>query len=231
MSKSMTAEQLKLMGLTEVSPGVYQKVKTKVDKAIELVDDINIASLKLQKMFDDKKTTNRSKVYVGIDPGKSGAICYVDTDGCLNKWVIPVSGKDVDAQALYDIIDGIKQYHDPVIVLEDVHSMYGMSANSNFQFGFVCGLIRAIVIVHRIPFHFVAPKTWQKVIWSTPDKVYKPKKPTQKNPSVDTKATSLNAAKRIFPNFDFTKNQRSRVEHDGIVDAILIAEFGRRTNL
>lgn len=53
MSKSMTAEQLKLMGLTEVSPGVYQKVKTKVDKAIELVDDINIATYKLQKMFPE----------------------------------------------------------------------------------------------------------------------------------------------------------------------------------
>lgn len=55
MSKStrMTPEQLRLMNLEEVEPGVYKKKKTKAGKAAELVDDINIATAKLQNMFPD----------------------------------------------------------------------------------------------------------------------------------------------------------------------------------
>lgn len=44
-------------------------------------------------------------------------------------------------------------------------------------------------------------------------------------PKVDTKATSLLAAKRLFPDETFLATQRSKVPHDGIVDAVLIGLY------
>ncbi len=46
---------------------------------------------------------------------------------------------------------------------------------------------------------------------------------------VNTKKTSLACAKRLWPNDTFVKNERCKTAHDGIVDAMLIAEATRRT--
>lgn len=47
----------------------------------------------------------------------------------------------------------------------------------------------------------------------------------QEQPKVDTKATSLLAAKRLFPEETFLATTRSKVPHDGIVDAVLIGLY------
>lgn len=188
-------------------------------------------SEQLRSIIGLEEYAPKQKVYVAIDPGKSGAIVFLDPNGGLNKWVIPKIGDDIDGNALYAIIEGIKDKFDPVIIIEDVHSVFGASAKANWQFGFVCGLIRAMVIAHKLPFHMIQPKDWQKVVWSNDDKVYKPKKPDQKRPQLDTKATSLKAAVRLYPNYDFRATERSKIPHDGIVDALLMATAARRMNL
>ena len=48
---------------------------------------------------------------------------------------------------------------------------------------------------------------------------------------VDTKNTSYNAARRIFPEIDFRRSIRCTNFDDNKVDATLIAEYGRRNNL
>ena len=39
--------------------------------------------------------------------------------------------------------------------------------------------------------------------------------------------TSLIAAKRLFPNVNFTATERSKKDHDGAIDACLIARYGQ----
>jgi hypothetical protein len=46
--------------------------------------------------------------------------------------------------------------------------------------------------------------------------------------STETKAMSLLAAKRLFPNEDLRATERCAKAHDGKVDALLLAEFCRR---
>ena len=46
----------------------------------------------------------------------------------------------------------------------------------------------------------------------------------------DGKGRNILAAKRLFPDVDLRKSDRARVDHDGICDALLICEFGRRLN-
>ena len=59
----------------------------------------------------------------------------------------------------------------------------------------------------------VVPQTWQKVCWEGV--------PKQDN----TKATSLLAARRLFPAEKFLATQKSSVPHDGLVDAALLAKY------
>jgi len=47
----------------------------------------------------------------------------------------------------------------------------------------------------------------------------------------DTKAMALVAAKRLFPGRDFKLTDRSTKPHDGMVDALLMSEYGKRKQL
>jgi len=172
--------------------------------------------------------------YIAIDPGKNGGVVAMTKQGDLAfKSIIPLMGDDVDIHGLYDLFKTLRTRFDITLILEDVHSVFGASAGANFTFGFVCGAIEAIVISHKFKLIKVQPKEWQKEVWQQGDKSYKTKKPEQKNPSLDTKLTSLKCATRLFPHYDFRKSESKRVTnpHDGIVDAALICEWARRKNL
>ena len=90
---------------------------------------------------------------------------------------------------------------------------------------------RALLHAKGIRHTMVPPKQWQAEIWTSTDKVYKPGK---KKKTLDTKATSLLAFKRLFPEIKplYAHNEenlgRRSVFHDGIVDAFLIAEYLKR---
>ena len=170
--------------------------------------------------------------YIGIDPGKSGGIVVISDNGLvIHKTPMPLLGDNLDVVAIQHLFTSLVGIYNPVVILEDVHSIFGSSASSNFTFGYVCGAIEAVVLCSKFKLIKVQPKKWQAEIWTVSDKVYKTKKPDQKNPSVDTKATSLCAVSRLFPSEDLRKTARSKIAADGIVDALLLAEFGRRKNL
>ena len=79
-----------------------------------------------------------------------------------------------------------------------------------------------------LEFHGVTPRTWQKSIWHEADRVMRAKQDRKtKEGNTDTKKTSLNAAKRLFPTVNFIPKGK-KVPKDGLYDAALIAEYGRR---
>lgn len=91
-------------------------------------------------------------------------------------------------------------------------------------------------MANKIPYHLVQPKVWQKEMWDNKDLVVAYKTIVKKDKTitkkeVNTKQTSLNAAKRIFPNIDFRKTERCKNPDDNKVDSLLIAEYARRKNL
>lgn len=181
--------------------------------------------------FNFNTSEQKPKLWVAIDPGKNGGLCALTHDNIVGKWIIPLLGDDIDITALYKILSDLIQHYSVTVILEEVHSIFGSSASSNWTFGYVCGVIEAVVVSHKLRFIKVQPKTWQAEIWDNHDKSYKVKKPEQKKASIDTKLTSLKAAIRLFPGVDMRKSQKASVAHDGIVDSLLIGEFARRKNL
>jgi hypothetical protein len=157
-------------------------------------------------------------MYCGIDVGKKGAIAILNKNGdIIHKEVVPlVSKKELDFSRIKEISKIISD-NCKHAAIENVKSIYGSSANSNFQFGRIFGNLEMLLHLSGVSVLYVKPKDWQKVIWSN--------LPTlSKNP----KENSLNACKLLFPEENLLATKRSSVPHDGLVDAILIAEYCRR---
>ena len=172
-------------------------------------------------------------LFVGIDPGKSGALVVLNSQGELMEiHVTPLIGKEYDKHKMAQILSGLQKFITHV-ALEDVHAIQGPAGNSsNFEFGRGKGLWEMALCALHIPHTMIQAKEWQKHAWEGVPKQTLPTKRISKTGAavekVDTKATSLIAAKRLFPHVKLTATERSSVPHDGIVDALLIAEVCRR---
>jgi crossover junction endodeoxyribonuclease RuvC len=163
---------------------------------------------------------------IGIDPGMKGAIVVLNDRGeIVEKCVMPlVGGVELDAREFKNILVTNKPCH---VYLEDVHAIFGSAAGATFSFGKICGSIETAIALCDVPYTKVQPKAWQKVIYQGIPEIRKPSKKATKG-RIDTKAMSEVAAKRLFPDEDFRASERCRISHDGIIDALCIAEYGRR---
>ena len=162
---------------------------------------------------------------MGIDVGDKGFIT-TQKDGTFSHYSI----KDNDFYQLSEIMADIRQNNAEVVcVIEDVHSIFGASAKATFNFGLNKGYLLGLLAANKIPYHLVQPKEWQKEIWSNADKVTRYR--TDGGKTTDTKNTSINACKRIFPSLDLRKTPRCKNIDDNKVDSILMSEYARRKNL
>lgn len=176
---------------------------------------------------------SEKKLFLGIDPGMEGAWSVVDEDGSpMQRTPTPrVAGSKggVDVKAIVDWLLSLDlpSYKTVVAVFEDVHPLYMVTASSTGKLMESKGQIEGILFSFaalsgaNIRIEPLTPKKWQSKVWTPFDKV-------MKNGKQDPKGTSIAAAKRIWPAEDFRANPRCRVPHDGIVDATLMAEAGRR---
>ena len=170
---------------------------------------------------------------LGIDPGKTGALVLLDENCKIQfKSIIPLIGGQVDVHQIDDYIKSIKTtYSDDLhVVLEDVHSVFGASAKANYVFGWINGILEAIIVANKISYEKVAPKKWQSVVWEGIRPITintgKKTKTGEVKLKVDTKNTTLIAIKRLFPNDDFTKSERAKKDADGLIDACALAYYG-----
>lgn len=172
------------------------------------------------------------KLYVGIDVGAKGFI----TTQINGLWAhYPIA--DNDLYQLSEIMRQMRLNHENIAcAIEDVHAIFGSSSKATFQFGFNKGYLIGLLAANKIPYTLIAPKEWQKHIWTNADMVVTYKKVTIKGKEtikkeVNTKQTSINACKRLFPTMDLRKSERAKNIDDNKVDSILMSEYARRMNL
>lgn len=171
------------------------------------------------------------KTYVGIDPGKNGGIAAIYPDLSLDLWAMPQKDNEIDGDKLTSIIElietGAEVFHQSkaLFAIEDVHSVYGSSAKSNFQFGRSLGIIEGVLYGKLIIAGKVPPKTWQHVAFKGIEKIKLPGERTKGKGVYDNKAMALQAVQRMYPGADLRKSSRAKNPHDGIIDALLIANY------
>lgn len=165
------------------------------------------------------------KTYMGIDPGSKGCVTVMDGGG-----IRFFSLRDMTERETAELFGKVgKADGGAAAVMEEVHAVFGSSARSTFSFGETYGMLKGLLVAAGIPYSLVPPKTWQAEIWASDDKVYRYKRDGKK--MVDTKATSINAARRLFPGLDLRRTERCSRIDDNIADSLLICEYGRRRNL
>ena len=157
------------------------------------------------------------RIVCGIDPGINGALVMIDQKrNVVSKLVMPYDKKikEIDCNALFEFFMDSKNNID-CIFLEAAASRPLQSSKSTFTSGMNFGILRALISISKIKFEIVHPSKWTKEVC-----VGLPA-------SLDTKAKALLSAKRLFPQYSFIP-EKCKVPHTGLVDAVLIAEYGMR---
>ena len=156
---------------------------------------------------------------IGIDPGISGSICFLDNGKILDVIEMPImtdgkkNKKQVNGSQVYnEISKRIKQFEKNQIrvVIEHVSAMPGQGVTSMFNFGQSFGILKGICTAMQLPMYFVRPTKWKKYF----------------NLLNSEKDASRTRAIEIFPYFS---SELSRKKDSNKADAILIASFYHET--
>ena len=101
----------------------------------------------------------KEKIYIGIDPGKNGALAVIrESKG--------VSLVDFDLKAYINLLSYFKKSYDMFIGIEKVHAMPGEGVKSSFSFGERVGELKGILSTLDFDNNteWIQPQTWQKHI-------------------------------------------------------------------
>ena len=222
--------------------------KKLMEKQAAVKEDEKVSTITkeaMSKLMDEEKKDEKKPQYVlGADPGKHGGIVLIDTSDYLTQLHFPTKVKDGRVDIEY-MLNSLYPFKDNLAcaVKEEIHAIFGSSASSTFEFGAADGALEAFLKIlsasskNKFPVYTVQPKAWQAVAWKgidcvkgdpIMDKATSKQKVNKKGElrfKTDTKATSMNAAHTLFPGVSFIP-PRCRNEHDGLIDAALIAYWG-----
>lgn len=170
---------------------------------------------------------------IGIDNGLKGGIAFLSPKG-LKTFRMPTyvhvrSRRRVDAPAFLDLLaDEIGDSKSRVVIEKPAGSKNAAAARSMADSFARC---ETCFQIQRLPYEPIHARKWQT-------KMFAGEKVEQQNPFADvleeefnenTKDIALRVALRIWPDHNWIATKRSRVPHDGMIDAALIAEYARLT--
>lgn len=149
-------------------------------------------------------------IYIGIDPGLSGALGVIEPDrDSIFVWDMPTTlyGKTgkrrVDYAALRVKLDLFRE-PGARVMLEQVSAMPGQGVTSMFSFGMSYGGAWAVCAALGLPVTLVRPQAWKAYY------------------GIDkSKGAARKLASSFYPGVDL-----SMIKHDGRAEALLIARYG-----
>lgn len=162
-------------------------------------------------------------IFVGCDPGKNGAIIGLTEEGRIEIMspLFFLEDGSVDYKRTKQFFTSLRDSEtDPRVFLERAMPM-AMGAKHAFTYGRDFGALEIAIQESGLPLTYVEPSKWPKSVCEGIDKDLKPK------------VRSVMAARKLFPE-EIAKipvSPKAKNIHEGYVDALLIAEWGRRQRL
>jgi crossover junction endodeoxyribonuclease RuvC len=155
-------------------------------------------------------------IFVGIDPGLSGAVAVIYPHGQIDIFDTPTltvvgekTKRKYNGSGMASILEPF-QTEEVLVILESVHSMPKQGVASSFSFGEGLGIWKGILSAYKLPLEMPSPQRWKKALLADQGK---------------NKDASRFKAIQLFPTI---ADQLSRVKDDGRAEALLMAEYGRR---
>ena len=102
------------------------------------------------------------KIVIGIDPGSIGFMSCIMPNGNIEFKSISESSVDDLNKTLCGWVNKASAYEwGIIVVMEQVHAIFGSSAKATFSFGEIFGVLKGLIMANNIPYHLVQPKEWQ----------------------------------------------------------------------
>ena len=153
---------------------------------------------------------NDNRIAIGVDPGKDGSMAIITPYGPHLMTFDEECYRD-QLSALYVSYAKPEERPHAFCVVEHVGAMPGQGVTSCFSFGRNFGFILGLLTAFRIPYELVRPQKWKKEFGCTSDK-----------------NTSIEVARRLFPGVSLKRTERCTKDHDGLAEALLLAEYAKR---
>ena len=156
--------------------------------------------------------------YIGIDPGKSGAIAVIDGEGHLEVYDMPPTIVEL-GQLINEFKDQLEYnnyvaktvYEMPKAVLEKVRAMPKQGVSSTFTFGEWFGAAQGALAAAGISHQLVTPTQWkQKILAGLNWK--------------GCKDMSVDYVLRLYPDLKLPRNKKKRTD---CADAICLALYAK----
>ena len=147
-------------------------------------------------------------LFIGIDPGKNGGIACIDMESGI-RYTVPYSDKALIDMSRHESYGGNTNHI--ICCLEKVGAMPGQGVVSMFNFGQSVGYIKGVLEAYRIPYQEITPQKWKREFGLT-----------------SNKAASAEVCGKLFPDIDLLATPRCKKPHDGMAEALLMAEYARR---
>jgi crossover junction endodeoxyribonuclease RuvC len=155
-------------------------------------------------------------VYIGIDPGLSGALAVLASDGTLTALsdtpTLTLRARrglrhEYDVPGLATLLEPYagRQAH---VVIEESQPMPGQGVRSMFTIGLGLGVWLGILATLGFPYSRVRPATWKRSLGLTRDK-----------------EQARLRAQQLFPQADLRHKK-----HHNRAEAILLAHYGQRAS-
>lgn len=156
------------------------------------------------------------RLAVGIDPGLRGGMAALDGSGTVvGLWPMPVAGGEVHAAGLADLLRSLRcldtRQDIGRVCLEKVGAMPRQGVTSTFRFGTGWGMVRGVCAALGVPVTLVPPTLWKKRVLEG--------LPHDKDGAIWFCASRWPLTDLVLPG--------CRVPHDGLADALCLAEYGR----
>lgn len=150
--------------------------------------------------------------FCSFDPGQAGAIAIIDGEN-VDAYPFPFNGDELDILVLSTYFLG----EDCFAALERVHAMPKQGVCSVWTFAQGYGELRGMLKTLSVPFIEPTPQAWKKLILAGMD--WKGRK-----------ECSIEYVTKRYPQVNL-KPGKKRVPHDGMADAICLAEYAKRIYL
>ena len=142
-------------------------------------------------------------IHIGIDPGKRGAIAFIYPDGGV--YVMPLL--ETTLVNVLSAIAGLPAR----CCLERVHAMPKQGVASTFSFGEGYGFIKGVLECNGVSYQEIPPQQWKKEFGLNSEK-----------------RNSVEVCHKLFPDVSLRPTERSKIDSDGMAEALLMAEYARR---
>ena len=146
-------------------------------------------------------------VYIGIDPGKGGALATIN--GIGDVFIYPF-----DKEVYKNVLSDYQRVGGNILAkccLEHVGAAPKQGVVSMFHFGENFGFIQGLLTAYDIPYELVRPQKWKREFSITADK-----------------NMAIEVCKRLFPTADLKRTERCKKDCSDFAEALLLAEYARR---